>query len=164
MLTNNSKSWHQIIRKPYSNPASLFVEDILGLKTGLISRHLKLSLTFFLSGLLHLLADLSGGLTVSQSGSLNFFSIQVLGIIIEDFVQFLYRKLTSNGSKKGETKTWEKAVGWAWVVFFFLFWTSPAFYWPHIYKMADGAGEREWGGRGWKMVPFPIVGRFLSLS
>jgi len=99
-----------LLRKPLNNPAIWFVENGLGLKKGLVARYLKIFVTFFLSGFIHLLPDLTAGITFSQSGALRFYCVQVLGIILEDGVQEIYRRA---GGKEG--KVWTKAgvlFGW----------------------------------------------------
>jgi hypothetical protein len=144
-----------LLREPLNNPAIWFVENGLGLKKGLVARYLKIFLTFFLSGFIHLLPDLTAGITFSQSGALRFYCVQVLGIILEDGVQEIYRRA---GGKEG--KVWTKAGGFIWVAAFLLFWSSPSWHWPQVYR-AGIRTEGEVRAYG-KMAPFTVFGRFLG--
>ncbi|KAE9371773.1 hypothetical protein N431DRAFT_342080 [Stipitochalara longipes BDJ] len=148
------KSWHQLLRKPINNPAIWFVENGLGLKKGLVSRYLKIFTTFFLSGFLHFLADLSSTLPLSSSGALQFFCIQTLGIILEDAAQELYRRA---GGKSG---IWTRGLGYIWVVAFLLFWTSPVWFFPQVYVSSQRTVEekRAFG----RLVPFSVLRRVVG--
>ena len=101
---------------------------------------------------MHIFADAGGGLPMRQSGALWFFSMQVLGIMIEDGVLAIYRRLT--GSKRSSLMvSVERAVGYVWVVFF-LIWTSPVWIYPVTLQMKEEdallslvALEPLWSGR-----------------
>jgi hypothetical protein len=95
----------------------------------------------------------------SASGSLRFFMAQAVGIVIEDFVGWVWR-LTSGSRKgggeggKGKVEVWKKAAGFVWVVVFVLFWSSPAWVFPNAIGntgMIEG-----------KMLPFSVVGFFVE--
>ncbi|PMD30510.1 hypothetical protein L207DRAFT_520016 [Hyaloscypha variabilis F] len=147
------KSWHQLPRKPLNNPAIWVVENVLGLKKGLVARYLKITITFFLSGIIHQIGDLSSQLPLSSSSALQFFTIQALGIIFEDFIQQLYHLA---GFKSG---VFTKAVGFVWVVAFLLFWTSPGWFFPQVYVAAMRSEEERRAFR--RLVPFTVLGRFM---
>ena len=78
---------------------------------------------------MHIFADMGGGLSMRQSGALQFFCMQALGIMIEDGVQVVWRKYF-----KSTVGMVERAVGYAWVVYF-LVWTSPIWVFPATLNM-----------------------------
>ncbi|KAL7958996.1 hypothetical protein V8C34DRAFT_304349 [Trichoderma compactum] len=75
--------YHQGLRKALSGPADWIIDSVLP-RGNLISRYSRLSLTFFLSALLHHQAERS------ETIQLIFFSSQALGIMLEDTVYKLY--------------------------------------------------------------------------
>lgn len=90
--------------------------------------------------------------------------MQAFGIMFEDFVQFLWRNFC--GKRKVEDKKnisegkegrWKKIVGFIWVTFFLLIWTSPSWQFPRI----EHHGE-EGAGADRRMLPFTLVGGFLN--
>lgn len=89
------------------------------------ARYLKLVLTFMLSGMLHTLAELGGGLPVQESGTMRFFVMQALGIIVEDFL----KSCLSHGEWSGRDEMTMRLLGHVWVVVF-LVWTTPAWLYP----------------------------------
>lgn len=59
-------------------------------------KYLNYFLNFFISGLLHAMIDVACGLTWHESGSIQFFCTQLLGIVLEDFVWNIYRHFTTS--------------------------------------------------------------------
>nr|A0A0M3STV6.1 RecName: Full=Acetyltransferase aurG; AltName: Full=Aurovertin biosynthesis cluster protein G [Calcarisporium arbuscula]ALD83633.1 O-acyl-transferase [Calcarisporium arbuscula] len=120
------KAWHQLIRQKVSSPAHYTTYSLLGLrKGGIAGRYTCILATFFVSGLLHLFcAEYSYGIQWDQSGTLRFYSIQALGIAMEDAVQATSRRLFAYRSTY-----WTRAIGYVWVLLWFL-WTSPAYFFP----------------------------------
>ena len=84
---------------------------------------------FTVSGIFHLLCDISQGIPKAESGAMRFFGIQTLGIMFEDAVQAVFKKLHGE-----ESFTWRLATavtGYLWVVAW-LTWTSPIWIYPTI--------------------------------
>lgn len=134
-LRRDSVFWHQTLRSILTHPSSLLCHRILRLPRGsFIARYTKIFITFSLSGLLHAIAELGGGLALQDSGTLRFFCTQVLGIMIEDSVQVAYRSLC-NRSVPHRSAPWMKVIGYAWVLMFF-FWSTPAWLYPNAAKGA----------------------------
>ena len=62
--------------------------DILHLpKRGLRQRYTKVFGRFALSGTMHTVADMGGGLSAQQSRALQFFCMQASGVVVEDSLQ-----------------------------------------------------------------------------
>lgn len=75
----------------------------------------------------HVTSDLGAGIPRSQSGALRFFTTQALGIMLEDGVQEMYRRI------RGGTRSalWSRVVGYVWV-FLFLSWSTAAWQYPML--------------------------------
>ncbi|KAI5464243.1 membrane bound O-acyl transferase family-domain-containing protein [Mariannaea sp. PMI_226] len=135
--------WHQCLRRCLTGPADAFVDNILCIpRKTLLSRYSRIFLAFFLSGLVHQAASLAMDVPRTDVGTLNFFMLQPLGIIIEDGVQAATKGL-------GLPSFVRRLVGYIWVIAF-LWWSTPQWF----YSMAslDDQGQ---------LLPFPIVKRLL---
>ena len=60
---------------------------------------------------------------------MHFFCDQALGIIIEDSVQSIYRRMRGKGESGRENPIWVKMIGYAWVIAF-LSWATPIWIYP----------------------------------
>lgn len=121
--------WHQHLRKYFTSIADLIVYKALRLPKGkLFTRYLHLSLVFLVSGLLHTYIEFTEGLPARQSGQIQFFATQVVGIMLEDIVQAVYRAM--RGVKWGTPPTpVTRAVGYVWLAVF-LWWSTPVGFYP----------------------------------
>jgi hypothetical protein len=97
----------------------------------------------------HFVSDYAKGLSWEQSGGVRFFCTQALGIMIEDGVQAVYRSASGEKKDGQKDKVWKRVMGWVWMVGFFLFWSTPAWFFP------IAVGER--------LIPMSIVGLATSL-
>lgn len=141
--------WHQHLRKQLCAPTDVLVYDCLRLKRGtLLTRYAHLAMVFLLSGLLHWWMELGQGHGWRQSGQLHFWITQVVGILLEDGVQAVYRRWCGLRREK-ETSWTRRLVGYIWVVVF-LWWSTPAWIYPMLARRRGD--ERE------KFLPFSIVG------
>lgn len=77
-------------------------------------------MTFTLSGILHVCTGIENG-DMKWTSSLMFFQSYVVGIIIEDSVQALWRLLTGEKfvSKDEDVARWKKVCGYVWVIIFY---------------------------------------------
>lgn len=140
--------WHQMLRDLLSDPATIIAHRILRLPpTGVVQRYTKIVISFFVSGVLHMIIDLANDLTYAQSGSIRFFTTQALGIMIEDGVQELWGQLF--GRSDNGTARWKRVVGFLWL-WAFMAWSLPS--WMFALILARASGEQG-----------PLMGR-LSLS
>lgn len=110
--------WHQHHRKYLTAIADLIVYKALRLPKGkLVTRYLHLSLVFLSSGLLHAWVEFNQGYPARQSGQISFFVTQVVGIMLEDIVQAVYR--VSRGVKWESPPTpLARAAGYVWLALF----------------------------------------------
>ena len=125
-----------------------------------MSGYTVLFLAFLVSGLIHVAGDMGAGLPVRQTGSLQFFCTQALGIMAEDAVLGRIRKrsITSGqtpavGGKdvvKTGPSVWEKLFGYLWVLLF-LSWSTPMWVFPVMHFSVVT-------GRHDSIVPYGVVG------
>jgi Membrane bound O-acyl transferase family len=156
MLIHHSKFWHQMFSQPFSSLAHFLVHDILCLTNyRSVARYAKILVTFFVSGLLHMVVDLALGMSFSETGSVRFFCTQALGIALEDGVQTIYRSVRGvRGTKRSaQPGSWAKALGYIWVVAF-LSWSTPVWVYPAIRMNQGGAKDR--------ILPFSVTRLFLG--
>ena len=136
MLTFRSKSWHQTMRSGLEGVSNFLTHDLLHLPTqGILQRYTKLLFSFGLSGIMHIFADTGGGLSMRQSGALQFFCMQALGIMIEDGVQEIYKQFTKRKTGTIPSRS-ERIIGYTWVMIF-LIWTSPVWVFPATLQMRE---------------------------
>ena len=110
---------------------------------------------FLLSGILHLTADVVGNIPMGESGAMVFFLSFVLGYMIEDGVQVVWRKRFqgSSTSEAGSTNSqkepdmWKKILGYIWVLAFLT--VTSAVYFEPVRKMPE---------RQLALVPWSFVG------
>ena len=93
---------HQGTRSKLSNPSQYITYKILRFQRGsFVGRYLAIILKFAMSGLMHLCGEIAVGLHWHDSGALQFFCTQALGLMIEDQAQLFYRYL-KNDRQEGE--------------------------------------------------------------
>src|SRR5689334_7751669 len=81
-----------MLRNPLAGPVH-YVAKLLALPSkSLSTRYFKLHAIFLLSGIFHLVADRSLGVSTGESGSLWFFQINAVAIMVEDGLQELCRR------------------------------------------------------------------------
>lgn len=87
-------------------------------------------MSFLISGLMHLAMESQHGFKVGEAGSVNFFVIQALGIMLEDLVQAMAQKYFPKMDQ--DVKRW---IGYLWVVAFLLESTPVWYYSQHLYLL-----------------------------
>ncbi|KAL2834696.1 membrane bound O-acyl transferase family-domain-containing protein [Aspergillus pseudoustus] len=128
--------WHQMLRWPITAWSRFITRDVLRLPSpSLVERYLNIGLAFFLSGVVHEFATATIGMPYSEAGSLTFFSLFVVGIMIEDGVQAVYSWM-SNGGPPQPTPLWIKIIGYIWVILWFTL-TTPGFTYDLIHTFAN---------------------------
>lgn len=142
----------------FSVPASFVAYNILRLpRRSHSGRSTKIFLTFFVSGILHTSVDLAAGISWQESGSLRFFCMQALGIIVESSLEsavYSYGARKAGGQFQPVMSPWTRPLGFVWTVAF-LVWSTPAYSYPAI-RRAEG-GTRD--------IPLPlsVINLFLRI-
>lgn len=134
--TKSSSFWHQFLRHMFATPAAFIAHSVLRLPPrGLVQRYLKICIVFAISGLFHAGIDMLV-LSVADSGSVRFFCTQALGIMVEDGVQEVWRRLA--GDSSGQTTLWKRVVGFLWLCAF-MAWSTPVWVYPYVVKQGMSA-------------------------
>lgn len=130
----HSTFWHQYLRWPLTSVSNFLARDILRLpRPSVLERYTNIYFAFLGSGVFHLIYDLFLGSPTRESKAVVFFSSFALGIMIEDGIQAVWRRLS--GDKSGERESgagvplWHKAVGFIWVAAWLLI-TAPWYLYP----------------------------------
>ena len=145
----NSRVWHQNNREKTSAPARFIVEDMLRLPlSSFLGRQLCFFLIFLISGILHATIDLSAGIPWHDSGAVNFFCTQALGIWIEEIAAAIFCSVSGISGSGGRNSYWNRLLGYIWVVLF-VSWSWPAYMYPMLYRIRQGSED--------SFLPFSIV-------
>jgi Membrane bound O-acyl transferase family len=147
LTQQNRVSWHQCLRRGLTGHADVIADSVLQIpRATLVSRYTRLFLAFLISGLIHHRADLAMGIPHAEAGSLIFFLLQPLGIMLEDGMQTLTRHLSTPNSGRVP-----RIVGYLWVMMF-LVWSTPTWFYPQQ-RHIDPTG----------LLPFRIIGPLTRL-
>ncbi|KAI0409013.1 membrane bound O-acyl transferase family-domain-containing protein [Xylaria palmicola] len=141
-----SKFWHQINTHRLYVASNWLLHRLLRLPRGkLVVRYLRVCLVFILSGILHVAIDFASGISWRDSGALRFFSIQPVGIIIEDLFLSIYQSYRNRNTPGVHVSTLQRCFGFLWVGLW-IAWTVPAYMYPVL-------NSTEAGG----VVPFSFI-------
>ena len=137
-------------RQTFGGPARSLVQDVLHLpQDSLSARYSKILVTFYISGLLHLSTDVAIGIGWGESGAIRFFCMQAVGILIEDSVQALYRRIDPETQRPLPRQMLVRMIGFVWLGCF-LAWTTPVWAYP--------AMRRNQGEPKDMVLPFSVIG------
>lgn len=114
-----------MFRWPFTATSNYLARELMALpRPSLLERYTNIFFVFLVSGVMHVMADLFMGISMSQSTSLLFFCSMTLGIIIEDAVRAAWTRRTDS-HRPGRASTvdgdgyavpcWHKLVGFIWV-------------------------------------------------
>ncbi|KAL2870121.1 wax synthase family protein [Aspergillus lucknowensis] len=135
-----SLSWHQLLRKPLTSNATFLASCTLGIDPTSAAAHwVRVALTFAVSGVVHSLLDIGFGVPLSKTGGVYFYSLQILGFVIESVVGSMYRRVGGRFGLRLNPAV-ERGVGYVWVAAFLL-WSTPVWINP-ILKGLWGDGTR----------------------
>lgn len=149
MLMFCSKVYHQFFRKGYTSLSEFIISDLLQIPYNtLLSRYSRLMTVFLISAFQHVAHDLAPGKTGFDTGSMVFFPLQALGIMVEDLVQYLFRDVCN-----GKRRYMKRVVGYVWVFVWFMVF-MPIEHYPWLRNIP---GQMS-------LMPFSLFGRKLSMT
>lgn len=128
--------YHQLIRRGCSSIAHFVTYPCLNLKKGsLLARYTFITNVFIVSGIFHALSDGTQGIPSSESGAMSFFCMQAAGIMFEDTLQALFKRVAKiEGDKISKSQRMQmRTFGYVWVMAW-LTWTSPIWIYPAIQR------------------------------
>lgn len=132
--------WHHLIYRSYSAHATAFSSNILHIKTGTsTSRYINNTLTFILSGLSHVIADMvMPGPKCRKWLVLVWYGTQMVAMVVEELMQKSWAKLEAKlplGPRGRSLMVLiRRMVGYCWV-FAFLSWISVQTTFPAVWCM-----------------------------
>ncbi|KAJ5716853.1 hypothetical protein N7488_002499 [Penicillium malachiteum] len=133
------KFWHQLVRQPFGSVSTFITRDILGLPPkSSIEQYTVVLLVFFFSGGLHVVLDIVQGIPGEESGAMLLFMTAGLGLMIEDGIKDLWRKVSASrraGESRKDTPVplWQKIVGFMWAMGW-LGLTSTWYFYPQMVR------------------------------
>ncbi|KAH7174891.1 acetyltransferase [Fusarium flagelliforme] len=146
-----STFWHSYCRWTLTTISNFICRDLLRLpRPSLVERYMNVAGVFLTSAVIHMAIDAHCWGPPSKFPALAFFGSCVIGIIIEDTVQALWRRITVS-QKSGGVPTWHKLVGYLWVSFWFVM-TAP---W-YLYHNTRLPPDDTW------VVPVSVIDRIGS--
>ncbi|KAK7961880.1 membrane bound O-acyl transferase family-domain-containing protein [Apiospora aurea] len=152
---HSSTFWHQTNTHRLNAMSSFLLHDVLRLPRGTKPvRYLRIWMIFLISGLMHVAIDFASGIPLGSSGAMKFFSIQPLGVAIEDTFLSIYRYMLPQSTAHQPARLWQRCVGWVWLGLW-MAWTAPAY----LYPVMPQEGSEENGG----VVPVSVLGYFKGI-
>ncbi|KAL4733019.1 membrane bound O-acyl transferase family-domain-containing protein [Aspergillus similis] len=113
------KFWHQNLRVDFTAVSNFVTRQVLSLpKPSVLERYTNVFLVFFLSGGLHIIADVVLNIPIRESGAMTFFLSFTIGYMIEDGVQAVWKQLHGSQEAREEPELWKKAIGFVWTAAF----------------------------------------------
>ncbi|KAF5857250.1 hypothetical protein ETB97_006048 [Aspergillus alliaceus] len=146
--------WHQSNTHKFRAIARFIVQDIFRLPMRKsASQYAKVLMVFAASAFMHLLIDISAGLSIYSSGAVQFFCTQALGVVVEDLVVNAYCALRGVPRNRAASRV-ERVIGFLWVGSFQA-WSLPAYLYPMLYRTNMGLDD--------SVAPVSIIGLLRSL-
>ncbi|CAG8081039.1 unnamed protein product [Penicillium nalgiovense] len=154
------KFWHQFMRQPFTSISSFIARDVLRLtRSSTLERYTNLSIVFLVSAIFHVIVDILQSIPMERSGSIPFYLAFIIGIMLEDGVQNLWKRLQTPESGQDEEKRssdivplWKRAAGMLWVMLW-LGVTSTWYFTPMIQSTNDDM----------QVIPFSVV-KYIGLQ
>ncbi|KAK8076794.1 hypothetical protein PG994_004066 [Apiospora phragmitis] len=116
--------WHQTSRKTFGSHARQLLKYSGISPDSFIGRYASLTVVFAMSGALHWVADRILRVPWAESGSMPFFLLQALAVLVEDCITATNRRFAL-----AQSDTLKRIIGYAWVVAFLIFstplWMAP---------------------------------------
>ncbi|KAJ5680569.1 hypothetical protein N7536_011708 [Penicillium majusculum] len=138
------KFWHQFMRQPFTSISNFIARYVLNLtRSSILERYTNLFIVFLISAIFHVIVDILQSIPMERSGSMLFYLAFVFGIMLEDGVQNIWKRVQTPGSRKEEAKQpsdivslWKRVAGIVWVMLW-LGVTSTWYFTPMIQSTND---------------------------
>ncbi|KAJ5752441.1 hypothetical protein N7520_009358 [Penicillium odoratum] len=117
------KFWHQLLRQQFTSLSNFIARDILRLpRPSIQERYTNIFIVFLLSGLLHFMINYLQAIPLQHSGAMLFFTSMVLGIMFEDGIQAVWKRIMAPSGvhlptipESASVSPWKRAIGMCWV-------------------------------------------------
>ncbi|WQF87933.1 Putative cytochrome P450, Wax synthase domain, cytochrome P450 superfamily [Colletotrichum destructivum] len=128
-------TWHQCLRSGLAGHADMIANLAFPFRQRMVSRYLRLFIAFLLSGMIHHSSDIAMGIAPQEAGSLRFFLLQPVGIILEDSIQ----GVACRWPALQLPHTFKVSLGYLWTLAF-LAWSTPTWFYPQQRLGIDSSG------------------------
>ncbi|KAJ5592818.1 hypothetical protein N7537_009722 [Penicillium hordei] len=154
------KFWHQFMRQPFTSISNFIARDVLNLtRPSTLERYTNLFIVFLISAIFHVVVDILQSIPTERSGSMPFYLAIAFGIMLEDGVQHIWKRVQTPDSMQEEAKQptdivplWKRAAGMVWVMLW-LGVTSTWYFTPMIQSTNDDL----------RMIPFSAA-KYIGLQ
>lgn len=143
------------MRRPFTSISNYLARDILNLpRSSTLERYTNIFIVFLISAIFHVVVDILQSIPIERSGSMPFYLAFVLGIMLEDGVQEIWKRTRLSGTSREATvqlstditPSWGRAIGLIWVIMWFGV-TSTWYFTPMIQSTTEDL----------RMVPFSVA-------
>ncbi|KGO44061.1 hypothetical protein PEX2_020700 [Penicillium expansum] len=148
------KFWHQFMRQPFTSISNFIARDVLNLtRSSTLERYTNLFIVFLISAIFHVIVDILQSVPMERSGSMPFYLAFVLGIMLEDGVQNIWKRVQTSNDRHEKAKQssgivplWKRTAGLVWVMLW-LGVTSTWYFTPMIQSTNDDL----------RVIPFSVA-------
>lgn len=151
------------MRKKFTTTARWLTFNVLRVPRtqDVLARYTQLTLAFLVSGVLHQTIEVAQGMFWRDSGAVQFYTLMVGGIVVEDGVIWAWGKLVDSASgreqkvksrgngQQAQAVGWQRALGCVWVILFFS-WATPVWVYPQLRRNTGAVSDSP--------LPFSVVG------
>jgi hypothetical protein len=135
------------MRRPFTALGNFLARDILNLtRSSLLERYTNIFIVFLVSAIFHVIVDILQSVPMEKSGSIPFYLTFVLGIMIEDGVQEIWKCKKQPKLSTDIVSPWKRAIGLLWIMLW-LGVTSTWYFTPMIQSTTEDL----------RMVPFSVA-------
>jgi hypothetical protein len=148
------------MRQPFTSIGNFVARDVMNLtRSSILERYTNLFIVFLVSAMFHVIVDILQSIPMEISGSMPFYLAFVLGIMLEDGVQNIWKRLQTPDEGKMEANQssglvplWKRAAGLVWVMLW-LGVTSTWYFTPMIRSTNDDL----------RVIPFSVA-KYIGLE
>lgn len=148
------------MRQPFTSISNFIARDILHLtRSSILERYTNIFIVFLISAIFHVLVDILQSIPMEMSGSMPFYLAFVFGIMLEDGVQNIWKRVQTPDIRQEEAQQpsgivplWKRGAGMVWVMLW-LGVTSTWYFTPMIQSTNDDL----------RMIPFSAA-KYIGLQ
>lgn len=142
------------MRQPFTSISNFIARDVLNLtRSSTLERYTNLFIVFLISAIFHVIVDILQSVPMERSGSMPFYLAFVLGIMLEDGVQNIWKRVQTSNDRHEKAKQssgivplWKRTAGLVWVMLW-LGVTSTWYFTPMIQSTNDDL----------RVIPFSVA-------
>lgn len=143
------------MRRPFTSVSNYVARNVLNPpRSSILERYTNLFIVFFVSAVFHVVVDILQSIPMEKSGSMSFYLAFVLGIMLEDGVQEVWKRTgCPDASREAMVyhstnimSFWKRAIGFIWVTI----WLGATSTWYFVPMTQSATGDLH-------MVPLSVA-------